>query len=87
LPARFTWLQIDGDGTDWDASLPAFDDVETDDESPNYDIQRVRAIRNDAFIYLLIETLQTPPRTSTGTIDRQELARRAGLAAGTVVQE
>jgi acyl-coenzyme A synthetase/AMP-(fatty) acid ligase len=27
------------------------------------------------------------PRTSTGKIDRQELARRAGLAAGTVVQE
>jgi amino acid adenylation domain-containing protein len=34
-----------------------------------------------------VRVMDEMPRTSTGKIDRQELARRAGLAAGTVVQE
>lgn len=63
LPRGFTWLQIDGDSADWDLSLPAFDDMVTEDEPSRYDLQRVFAIRNDAYSYLLIETDQPPPPT------------------------
>ena len=61
LPNGVTWLQIDGNSEDWDSSLPAFDDTITEGEAAAYDIERVFAIRNDAYSYLLIETAQPPP--------------------------
>ena len=58
LPNGFTWLQIDGDPGDWDPGLPAVTNASPETASPGYAIERVVATRNDAYVYLLIETTQ-----------------------------
>jgi hypothetical protein len=61
LPEGFTWLELDGDSSDWSESQRVIAD-EDDNQSatPELDIQQVRAFRNNDFLYLLIETSASP---------------------------
>jgi len=56
LPAGFTYLNLDGDGADWDATIPAIEDTIGDTSLLGLDIVRARAFRNNHYLYLLIET-------------------------------
>jgi hypothetical protein len=53
LPTGFTWVAIDGASSEW-ANVPVVTASETDARPPV--IQQVRAFRNDAYSYLLVET-------------------------------
>jgi hypothetical protein len=61
LPARQTWLAVDGRSDDWDLTRPPLID-DSDDGAPiaEYDIQAAWAFRDNAYMYFLIETAQPP---------------------------
>jgi hypothetical protein len=63
LPTKFTWLAIDGSGSDWGDETPPpvlDEDEESSTPLPGYDIQQVRAFRDDSYLYVLIETGTAP---------------------------
>ncbi len=64
LPADQTWIALDGSSADWPADLPVL--VEERNQSVNaaFDIQRLIAFQNDAYLYGLIGTIGTPRPTT-----------------------
>jgi hypothetical protein len=60
LPGGYTWLALDGDGSDWGATSALLTDPAGDALVARYDIQAVRAFRDDNFQYLLVETAELP---------------------------
>ncbi len=60
LSSHFTWIALDGQGSEW-ANVP---DLITDDVQDalvdRYDIQTVRAFRDDSFMYLLVNLVEPP---------------------------
>lgn len=60
LSERFTWIALDGDGSDWPADLPGQGGLPSP-ESP-YALQQIRAFQNDHFVYVLLETHNPLPR-------------------------
>lgn len=61
VPATYTRLAVDGDSTDWAGQNPIMHDDTGDSLAPLYDIQDVRAFRDDQFVYVLVE-LADPPK-------------------------
>lgn len=61
LPEGYTWMMVDGVGSDW-----VFDDVpalslERDaDIAAAYNIRQVQAVRNGSYLYLLLDTYSRP---------------------------
>jgi hypothetical protein len=62
LPAGFTWLNIDGDASDWDKDLPVSEDVSGDTTNMAYDLRNVTAFHNDNYLYVSVETVQAPQK-------------------------
>ena len=60
LPSGYTWLLLDGDGADWDQSLPVFEDVTAEVAVASYDLLEVRTFHNDNYVYALIDTALPP---------------------------
>jgi hypothetical protein len=60
LPSDFTWLLVDGSDADWSASIPAQDDGLMDNAPLPLNMQSVRLLKNDNFLYLLVNTIATP---------------------------
>lgn len=60
LPQGYTWIRIDGDGSDWDEGRPQIEDAAGESDVEAFDIQRVRAFHNDQFSYLMVETAAPP---------------------------
>jgi hypothetical protein len=61
LPDKFTWLALDGVTTDWPANISEVTDVGSEIQPPGYDIQKVKALHNDQFLYLAVETMTDMP--------------------------
>ncbi|MBI5668008.1 MAG: SH3 domain-containing protein [Chloroflexi bacterium] len=57
LPPAYTWIALDGSGDDWDAAVPVANDG-ADVDQPALDLQQARAFKNDAFVYLMVETAE-----------------------------
>jgi hypothetical protein len=62
LPATYTQLAVDGNNTDWADRNPVMQDDTGDALVPLYDIQDVRAFRDDRFMYVLVD-LTEPPKS------------------------
>lgn len=62
LPSGFTWIALDGDINDWPTNVPVLQD--TSPTIPFYAITQVRALRNDQFVYVGVETISPLPRGS-----------------------
>jgi hypothetical protein len=60
LPDTYTWLALDGDSSDWGTMPALLTDASNDALVPRYDIQTVRAFRDDGYLYLLITTAEMP---------------------------
>jgi len=90
LPDGYTWLALDGSGSDWETMSPLLTDAH-DALIPRYDVLAVRAFRDDSFLYLLIETAELPnPETrltlalvnsEAGVVDRVALSVTARQVA------
>ena len=61
VPDTYTQLAVDGDNADWAGQRPIMQDDTGDALVPLYDIQDVRAFRDDQFMYVLVD-LTTPPK-------------------------
>ena len=64
LPDNMTWINLDGSGGDW----PSFAHA-TNNPNNGASVMQVRAFRNSAYLYLLIETAQPPDPDSHLTIE------------------
>lgn len=60
LPQGYTWINIDGDSSDWDEARPRFEDAAGESVDSASDINQVKAFHNDQFTYLMIETAAPP---------------------------
>ena len=60
LPAGYTWLAMDGSSTEWADRDAIMQDDTGDALVPLYDIQEVRAFRDDRFLYALVELTEPP---------------------------
>jgi hypothetical protein len=60
LPAGYTWLALDGNGSDWADRTEIIQDDTGDALVPRYDIQSLHMFRDDRFFYALVE-LTGPP--------------------------
>lgn len=61
LAGRLTWLSVDGSGADWGAMPPLLEDARRDSVDPARDILQVYAFRDNAYLYVRIDTA-APPR-------------------------
>lgn len=57
LPDGFTWIALDGSIRDWSADAPITTDDPADASILSLNIQQVRAIYNDSYLYMTIETV------------------------------
>ncbi|MDZ4764889.1 MAG: SH3 domain-containing protein [Chloroflexota bacterium] len=84
LPSGLTWIAVDGERADWDDSLDA---PTLQGESPvnvlSLRIQTARALRNDSFMYVLIESAATP--NPDAQLEFQLDSRGSGVADTLVV--
>jgi hypothetical protein len=69
LPAGFTYLSVDGSADGWNTALPGTADAPADVPFPAYDITNIRAVRNDSYLYLLIETASEPAQDTQVSLD------------------
>lgn len=61
LPAGFTWLAVDGQEQDWSQQTEgSVADDKGDVENPTVDIEHVRAVADDDYLYVLIHTKEPP---------------------------
>ena len=68
LPDEFTWLALDGVTTDWPANILEITDISPETQFPGYDIQKIKALHNDQFLYLAVETIADMPEDAQFTI-------------------
>jgi hypothetical protein len=59
-PAGFTWIAVDGDVSDWNATIRTIGDEAGDHSLHALNIRGIRAFRNDNYLYLAVET-EMPP--------------------------
>jgi hypothetical protein len=59
-PDTYTRLALDGSRADWGDFQPIITDPTDDASIPRYDIQEVRAFRDDSYLHLAITTAQPP---------------------------
>lgn len=60
LPSDFTWLEIDGDSTDWTTSATPLINENSDTTVLSFAIAQTRAFRDQDYLYLLVDTRGTP---------------------------
>ncbi len=59
-----TWIALDGRGGDWPTNLPVLVEERNQSVPAAFDIQRLLAFQNDAYLYGLVGTIGTPrPQT------------------------
>jgi hypothetical protein len=68
LPNEFTWIAMDGVATDWPANIPEVTDIVPETQEARYDIQGAKALHNDQFLYLAVETTSDIPEDAQFTI-------------------
>jgi hypothetical protein len=57
LPKGLTWIAVDGALDDWPSSAPITPDAPDDASILSLNIQQVRALRNDSYLYMTVETV------------------------------
>lgn len=57
LPGGLTWIALDGDASDWPDGIPITSDDPTDVSILSLNIQQARAIRNNNYLYIDIDTV------------------------------
>ncbi len=69
LPAGMTWIAVDGSIDDWsnDAAITA--DSPDDASILSLNIQQTRAIRNDSYLYMTVETISQANRDAQLTLE------------------
>ncbi len=86
LPSGFTWLVIDGQQQDWPQQTEGVvADDEADVENPAVDIERVQAMADDDYLYVLIQTKEPPDagvRVDLALGEQKGGAENAVLIAG-----
>ncbi len=88
LPAGFTWIAIDGDDADWTQGASTSGETDTA-IAAQYDIEGVRALRNDSYLYLMVETRAAPsPQARVDFELGRAIPRQAAVAtmSGSVEQ-
>lgn len=60
LSPHFTWVDMDGNGTEWTNVPDLITDQTQEAFVPKYDIQTVKAFRDDSFLYILVNTVEPP---------------------------
>jgi hypothetical protein len=65
LPADFTWLAVDGDGTDWSNISASRVSDASDVPSPEDDIQMAQAFTDGDYVYVMVKTSAAPDPQST----------------------
>lgn len=68
LAERLTWLSVDGSGEDWTIP-PLLEDTARDSIDPARDIRQVYAFRDDAYLYIRIDTAAPPPARAELRLD------------------
>ncbi|MFN8563215.1 MAG: hypothetical protein U0703_16745 [Anaerolineae bacterium] len=82
LPSGFTWIALDGSVSDWADNVPVTPDDPTDASILSLNIGQARAVYNDSYLYLTVETV------SQANIESQidlELGSADGGTGNTVV--
>jgi hypothetical protein len=69
LPEGFTYIDLDGDSSDWDDTIPAVEDAIGDTSLLGLDIARARAFRNNHYLYVLLETSAAPDPDAQVTME------------------
>jgi hypothetical protein len=69
LADTYTQFALDGAPDEWVDRGALFEDDKGDAPTPEYDIQTVRAFRDDSFLYALIETAAPPSPNTRLTLD------------------
>lgn len=85
LPPDFTYIRVDGDGREWDSSIPTINDRGTDFPNARYNLRGIRAFYNDRSLYVLIET--TAPADAASQVGFQFDKDGNGVADTFVVVE
>lgn len=75
----YTWIALDGDVEDWGEVETAATDP-SDTTSPALDLQQARALKNDAYVYLLIQTSGLPSRDLRLEVDFGGSAESQGVS-------
>jgi hypothetical protein len=60
LPAGFTWIALDGDGSDWDPTMIPAADATPDPLEAALNLKQARAFLNNDFLYVLAEMEGVP---------------------------
>ncbi len=69
LPDGLTWIALDGDDSDWPSGLPITQDDPADVSILSLNIQQVRALRNNSYLYISVDTVA--PASPDSQIDLQ----------------
>jgi hypothetical protein len=65
LPDNMNWIVIDGSGADWRSNIASVSDQDTSAVPGATDIQQVRTFLDDRFLYVLVETAESPSPNTT----------------------
>lgn len=57
LPSGFTWIALDGSVLDWQENAPVTTDDPADAAILSLNIQQLRAVYNDSYLYMTVETV------------------------------
>ena len=57
LPSGLTWIALDGDVSDWPTNAPITTDDPNDASILSLNVQQVRALRNNSYLYMTVETV------------------------------
>ncbi|MBI1258727.1 MAG: SH3 domain-containing protein [Chloroflexi bacterium] len=57
LPSGMTWIALDGSISDWPENAPVTSDDPADASILSLNLQQVRAISNDSYLYMSVETV------------------------------
>ncbi|MBN1564147.1 MAG: SH3 domain-containing protein [Anaerolineae bacterium] len=68
LGSNYTQLALDGQADEW-GDVPTLFEDPADDAAANYDIQAIRAFRDDSFLYLTVETTGAPTHDTRLSLD------------------
>ena len=60
LPSEFTWLEIDGSGSDWQETVSSLINESSDTSVLPFSIEQVRVFQDQNYLYLLVETRGNP---------------------------
>ncbi len=69
LPSGMTWIAVDGSIDDWSSNAAITPDRPEDASILSLNIQQTRAIRNDSYLYMTVETVSQANRDSEVTLE------------------